>query len=87
MSDDLHPTRLWWCASSGRGIARHDGVEVRLRTRPPVLRGSRVVELEYLPALSCMYVQEAVGQHHHHARRAARALGPLPVDEIGRAHV
>ena len=62
MSDDLHPTRLWWCASSGRGIARHDGVEVRLRTRPPVLRGSRVVELEYLPALSCMYVQEAVGQ-------------------------
>lgn len=61
MSDELHPVRLWWCEARGRGIARHDGVEVQLRRRPSVLRGSRVIELEYLPSIACCYVQE-VGQ-------------------------
>jgi len=62
MSDDLHPCRLWWSADKGRGIARHDGVEVRLRQRPPVLLGAmRIIEIEYSPAIACMYVQEATG--------------------------
>lgn len=43
-----HPTRLLWSAS-GSGIARHDGVEVRLRRRPelPALPG--MTELDYIP--------------------------------------
>ncbi|MBK9363009.1 MAG: hypothetical protein IPM99_18845 [Rubrivivax sp.] len=53
--------RLWWCESRGRGIARHDGIEAQLRRRPPVLRSSRVIEIEYLPGIACCYVQE-VGQ-------------------------
>ncbi|NDY89691.1 hypothetical protein [Ideonella livida] len=33
MSRDLHPTTLQW--ADGSGVARHDGVEIRLRSRPP----------------------------------------------------
>ena len=62
MSPELHPTRLWWCADKGRGIARNDDVEVRLRSRPPVLRQiARLVELEYMPGIACYYVQDATG--------------------------
>lgn len=62
MSDDLFPVRLWWSSDKGRGIARHDDVEVRLRTRPPVLLGTmRLIEIEYSPGIGCMYVQEATG--------------------------
>jgi hypothetical protein len=58
--DDLMPVRLWWSADRGRGIARYDGVEVRLRTRPPVLMGTaRLIEIDYSPAIGCLYVQEA----------------------------
>lgn len=62
MSPELHPTRLWWCADKGRGIARNDDVEVRLRARPPVLlHVARLVELEYMPGIACYYVQDATG--------------------------
>ena len=62
MSTELHPIRLWWCADKGRGIARNDDVEVRLRSRPPVLRQiARLVELEYMPGIACYYVQDATG--------------------------
>lgn len=62
MSDDLHPTRLWWCASSGRGIARHEGVEVELTSPPPVLLPmGRLVELEYSPGVGVQYLQPAHG--------------------------
>lgn len=62
MSDALHPTRLWWSADKGRGIARHDGVELQLRVRPPVLLSTmRLIEIEYSPAIGCVYVQEATG--------------------------
>lgn len=60
MSDDLHPTRLYWCAATGRCIVQHDGVEVRRCTRPPVLlHVARLAELEYLPGTGHMYVQDA----------------------------
>ena len=62
MSDDLYPTRLHWCASAGRCVARHDGVEVRRSTRPPVLvHVARLAELEYSPGTGHRYVQEATG--------------------------
>lgn len=61
MSDELHPTRLWWCAEKGRGVARHDDVQVRLRQRPPVLPHARTVaEIDYLPGMHC-FVQETTG--------------------------
>lgn len=61
MSDALHRTRLRWCAASGTGVAVHDGVMVELRQRPPVLQGSRLIEIEYSPAIGVLYVQEATG--------------------------
>lgn len=62
MSTDLYPTRLWWCEASGRGVVRHQDVEVRLRRRPSVLRHiERLVELEYLPGIGYFYVQDATG--------------------------
>lgn len=62
MSDDLHPTRLWWCAGRGRGIARHEGVEVQLHHRPPVMLPlGPLAELEYLPGLGVQYVQPRTG--------------------------
>lgn len=61
MSENLRPTRLWWNADKGRGIARYDEVEVRLRGRPAVLlHAARVIEIEYLPGIVC-YVQDATG--------------------------
>ncbi len=61
MSEKLHPTRLWWSEAAGRGVARHDGVEVQLRARPAVLlHAARVIEIEYLPGIVC-YVQDATG--------------------------
>ena len=61
MSDYLHRTRLRWCASSGRGIAVHDGVTVELRSRPRVLlHAARLIEIEYSPGIVC-YVQDATG--------------------------
>lgn len=78
MSDGLHPTRLWWCASKVRGVARHDDVEVRLRARPPVLLDvDPVAEIEYLPGVTC-YVQPATGPRRDmEAGEAAECLAFL----------
>ncbi|MCZ2127445.1 MAG: hypothetical protein LC099_06690 [Anaerolineales bacterium] len=60
-SELLYPTRLWWCAGRGRGIARHEGVEVQLHHRPPVmLPMGRLVELEYSPGAGVAYYQLAM---------------------------
>ena len=62
MSDFLHRTRLRWCASSGRGIAVHDGVTVELKSRPRLLlHAARLIEIEYSPGIGVQYVQEATG--------------------------
>jgi len=46
MSDAIHPTRLRW---DGRaGIARHDGVSVDLRERPP---GMLWTEVDFEPGI------------------------------------
>lgn len=61
-SELLYPTRLWWCAAQGRGIARHEGVEVELTSPPPVLLPmGRLVELEYSPGVGVQYLQPAHG--------------------------
>ena len=58
----MHRTRLRWCADRGRGVAIYEGVSVELRTRPPVLlHTARLIEIEYSPAIGCLYVQEASG--------------------------
>lgn len=44
MSDALHPTRLRF--DGQRGIARHDGVEVTLPTRP---EGLRYYDIDFEP--------------------------------------
>lgn len=63
MSDDLHRTRLWWCAARGRGIAKHAGVTVELTHRPPVMTAlGPIDELEYLPGIGVQYVQPGCGQ-------------------------
>jgi hypothetical protein len=62
MSDVLYRTRLRWCESAGRGIARHEGVEVELTSPPPVLLPmGRLVELEYSPGVGVQYVQPRTG--------------------------
>ena len=62
MSNDLHRTRLRWCADSGRGVAIYEGVSVELRSRPRVLLNTaRLIEIEYSPAIGVLYVQEATG--------------------------
>lgn len=61
-SELLYPTRLWWSAGRGRGIARHEGVEVELTSPPPVLLPmGRLVELEYSPGVGVQYLQPAHG--------------------------
>lgn len=79
MSEALHPTRLWWCAASGRGIARHDGIEAQLRQRPAVLRHiARLIELEYLPGTGHCYVQDhASSRRDMQAGEAAECLAYL----------
>lgn len=62
MSNDLHRTRLRWCADSGRGVAIYEGVSVELHIRPPVLlHTARLIEIEYSPGVGVHYVQEASG--------------------------
>ncbi len=62
MSDDLHRTRLWWCAAQGRGIAKHAGVTVELTQRPPVLLAlGRLIEIEYAPLVGFRQYQLATG--------------------------
>lgn len=62
MSDYLHRTRLLWTAATGRGVARHEGVEVELHTRPPVLLAlGRLIEIDYSPGIGIRVVQMATG--------------------------
>lgn len=62
MSDDLHRTRLWWCAAQGRGIAKHAGVTVELTQRPPVLLAlGRLIEIDYAPLFGFRQYQLATG--------------------------
>ena len=44
MSEHLHPTRLEW--DGRRGMARHDGVQVELRSAP-----LRFAEVHYTPGI------------------------------------
>lgn len=48
MSAALYPTRLWW--ENGRGIARHDGVEVVLKVNP----SPTYSEIDYAPGCVAM---------------------------------
>lgn len=60
MSDDLHPTRLRWCAAWGRGWARYDGIGGPLYTRPPVLMHvERLIDLDFSPGTGTAIVQDA----------------------------
>ena len=59
MSDAYFRTRVRWSASTGRGLVCHDGVSIELHARPPVLKHvARLVDLDYVPAISVMYLQD-----------------------------
>lgn len=77
VSDSLYRVRLRWSAASGHGLAAQDGVRIELRTRPPVLvHVKRLVDLEYIPAIGVMYLQDAVGPR--------RDLAPAEAAELQR---
>lgn len=77
MSDSLYRVRLRWSAASGHGVAAQDGVHIELRTRPPVLAHvHRLVDLEYIPAIGVMYLQDAAGPR--------RDLAPAEAAELQR---
>lgn len=48
MSDALFATRLRWTAQLG-GIARHDGVIVELRQRPPLPGLQHATDIDFVP--------------------------------------
>lgn len=73
MSDALYATRLRW--SLGHGTARHDGVQVELRSRPQVLMHiARLTELEYAPQVCIQYVQADGGARRDLERGEAMEL-------------
>lgn len=75
MSDALFRTRVRWSAASGRGLVCHDGVSIELQTRPPVLQHvARMVELDYIPAIGVMYLQDPIGPRRDLADSEAREL-------------
>lgn len=62
MSDRLYQTALRWFDARACGVARHEGVEVQLHHRPPVMLPlGPLAELEYLPGLGVQYVQPRTG--------------------------
>lgn len=79
MSDLLYRTALRWHDSTGRGVARHEGVEVELYSAPRVLLPmGPLVELEYVPGLGVAYVQPRAGQRTDMlARQVSECLGYL----------
>lgn len=75
MSAALFRTRVRWSSASGRGLVCHDGVSIELQARPPVLpHVARLVDLEYIPAIGVMYLQDPIGPRRDLVDSEAREL-------------
>ena len=75
MSDAYFRTRVRWSASTGRGLVCHEGVSIELHARPPVLQHvARMVELDYIPAIGVMYLQDPIGPRRDLVDSEAREL-------------